>query len=234
MNKYGVDEALINKIEYWTLKINASQYKTITQKQVDSLNNLLRLKNQNNRQIDTNNPSLFELLWAFERIGLLDYFDNYIELTDYKKHNPAYNNTKTILLIILLVISTLILFFFDNGLYFIYNKIYPEDIIDYSNKNNIGLIVYIFLIIVCLYLFELFKKYLDKSNDKDNKPFYVGFRDWGDFPGFSFIKGWDIKQPIVQFFTFLLKITILFCSSPFISILITSLYRLMNFFTIVT
>lgn len=152
--------------------------------------------------------------------------DNSNQKNENKAKRTKYNNTKTILLIIILVISTLILFFFDNGLYFIYNKIYPEDIIDYSDKNNIGFIVYIFLIIVCLYLFELFKKYLDKSSD--NKSFYVGFRDWGDFPGISFIKGWDIKQPIVQIFTTILKITLLFCSSPFISVLITSLYYFMN------
>lgn len=229
MNTYKVDEASVIKIEKVALSINAKPY-GLNEKQVDLINKLLDNKDTNIKDI-INSPTLFKLLQSFNDIGLLDYFDNFIELSKYKKNNGYKNTSKMILLIVVLIISTMFLFYFDNGLYFIHNIMNPDNIINYSDKNMYGFGVFIFFILICLYLFEILKTYIDKP-DKTKK-LSIDIRDYNSFPGFpySFIKGWGNKKDggWEKFLTMIFKLYIfIFCSPPFIAIFIAFMYYVLN------
>lgn len=230
MKTYNVDEATVIKIEKVALSINAKPYSGMTVPQTDLINELLYKKDPSIKFIATYPHTLFKLLKSFNDIGLLDYFDNFIELSKYKKNNGY--KSKMILLIVVLIISTLFLFYFDNGLYFIHNIMNPDNIINYSDKNMFGLGIFIFFILTCLYLFDILKTYIDKPDT--SKKLSIEIRDYNSFPGFpyiSFLNGWGQKTDGVweQFLTMLLKLFIfIFCSPPFISVFIAVMYNLLN------
>ena len=156
IDTYGFE--LVNKIEYIALNINANYY-SIPENEINVI------KEYNNEIEITKPTDLFTLLYAYNSIGLLDYFRKYKELAKKKYFN---NNLTIIGIVILLILSTLFLFFFDSdvGVYYIYNRLYNKEI-SYSEKSYTSLFIYIFLIILVIFIFESLTYFLDRK-EKSN------------------------------------------------------------------